>query len=143
MTDSALAAALPSAPVARLRWTSLALLGALVLLCLGWELWWAPTGSGTLAVKALPLLLCLPGLWLHRMYTYRSLSLLLWLYFTEGTVRATSEGGLGQQLAIAEVLLTLALFSSCTLYIRRRLRDGQARQAALGSTTGATETSPP
>jgi uncharacterized membrane protein len=143
MTDSALAAALPSAPVARLRWTSLALLGALVVLCLGWELWWAPTGSGTLAVKALPLLLCLPGLWLHRMYTYRSLSLLLWLYFTEGMVRATSEGGLGQQLAIAEVLLTLALFSSCTLYIRRRLRDGQARQAALASTTGAPETSQP
>jgi uncharacterized membrane protein len=127
----------PSQPVARLRWISLALLLGLVLLCVGWELWWAPTGSGTLALKALPLVLCLPGLWLHRMYTYRSLSLLLWLYFTEGTVRATSEGGLGQQLAALEVLLALALFTSCTLYIRRRLRDGQARQAALAGRPSA------
>jgi uncharacterized membrane protein len=111
--------------VAGLRWASLGLLVALVLLCVGWELWWAPTGRGSLALKALPLLLCAPGLWRHRMYTYRSLSLLLWLYFTEGAVRATSEGGLGQALATLEVVLTLALFSTCTLYIRRRLRDGQ------------------
>ncbi len=129
-----------SLPVARLRWASLALLLGLVLLCVGWELWWAPTGSGTLALKALPLVLCLPGLWRHRMYTYRSLSLLLWLYFTEGTVRATSEGGLGQQLAVVEVVLTLALFTTCTLYIRRRLRDGQARQAALAATDTAPQT---
>jgi hypothetical protein len=33
----------------------------LIVLGLGWELWWAPTGSGTLALKVLPLLLPLPG----------------------------------------------------------------------------------
>jgi hypothetical protein len=39
----------------------------------------------------LPLALCVPGLLRHRMYTYRWLSLLVWLYVTEGVVRATSE----------------------------------------------------
>ena len=121
---------LPPPAVAWLRRLTLALLAALVLLCLGWELRWAPTGSGTLALKALPLVLCLPGLWRHRLYTYRWLSLLIWLYFTEGTVRVTSEGGLGQWLAGAEVALCLALFTAATLYIRRRLRDGKALQAA-------------
>jgi uncharacterized membrane protein len=41
-----------------------------------------------------------PGLLRHRMYTYRWLSLLVWLYFTEGVVRATTEGGLSQRLAV-------------------------------------------
>ena len=35
---------------------------ALVALALAWELWLAPTGRRTLALKALPLLLALPGL---------------------------------------------------------------------------------
>jgi uncharacterized membrane protein len=39
----------------------------------------------------LPLLLPLPGLLKNRMYTYRWLSLLVWLYFAEGVVRATSD----------------------------------------------------
>ena len=75
----------------------------LIVLGLGWELWWAPTGSGTLALKVLPLLLPLPGLLRHRMYTYRWLSLLVWLYFMEGAVRVTTESGLSQWLAGLEV----------------------------------------
>ena len=83
------------APARVRRWQALALACtvALLLLGLGWELWWAPTGRGTLALKVLPLLPALPGLWRHRLYTYRWLSLLVWLYFTEGAVRATSEHG--------------------------------------------------
>jgi hypothetical protein len=42
------------------------------------------------------------------LYTYRWLSLLVWLYFTEGVVRATSETGLSQALAAAEMALCLA-----------------------------------
>ena len=34
----------------------------LLVLGLAWELWLAPTGRGTLAIKVLPLLLPLPGL---------------------------------------------------------------------------------
>lgn len=108
-------------PVQRSRGAALGLLTALTLLCLAWELWLAPTGSGTLAIKALPLALCLVGLLRHRLYTFRWLSLLLWFYVTEGLVRSTSEGGLSQKLAVAEVILSLALFAQCVHYIRLRV----------------------
>lgn len=116
----------PADPFTR-RMRTLALTGTVGLIALGiaWELWLAPTGTGTLAVKVLPLVLCLAGLMRHRLYTYRWLSLLVWVYFTEGVVRATTETGLSQALAATEIVLTLALFAACTLYIRWRLRQGQ------------------
>ena len=97
----------------------------LIVLGLGWELWWAPTGSGTLALKVLPLLLPLPGLLRHRMYTYRWLSLLVWLYFMEGAVRVTTESGLSQWLAGLEVVLCLVLFSATALHVRWRIQRGR------------------
>lgn len=100
----------------------------LIVLGLGWELWWAPTGSGTLALKVLPLLLPLPGLLRHRMYTYRWLSLLVWIYFMEGAVRLTSESGLSQWLAGVEVILCLVLFTATALHVRWRIQRG--REAA-------------
>ena len=80
---------------------------ALIGLCLAWELWLAPTGRGTLAVKALPLLLPLAGLIRLRLYTYRWMSLLVWLYVAEGLVRASSERGVGALLATLEVMLAV------------------------------------
>jgi uncharacterized membrane protein len=103
---------------------------ALIALGLAWELWLAPTGRGTLAIKVLPLLLPLPGLLRHRMYTYRWLSLLVWIYCTEGLVRATSEKGLGAWLALAEVLLSLVLFTACAAQVRWRLKRAKLSQAA-------------
>ncbi|MDQ6629403.1 MAG: DUF2069 domain-containing protein [Pseudomonadota bacterium] len=96
---------------------------ALVVLCLAWELWLAPTGSGSLAVKALPLVLALPGLLRLRLYTYRWVSLAVWLYVGEGLVRATSEHGLGAALAGSEVALGLVLFAACGTHVRARLRN--------------------
>ena len=113
------------------RWAALASLIGLIVLGLGWELWLAPTGRGTLAIKVLPLLLPLPGLWRRRMYTYRWLSLLVWLYFAEGAVRATSEGGLSQALAVVEVILCLLLFAACAAHVRWRL---QTAKEAAGAT---------
>ena len=104
-------------------------LSALIVLGLAWELWLAPTGSGTLALKVLPLVLCVLGLLRHRMYTFRVLSLLLWLYFMEGVVRATTEVGVGRVLAAIEVALCLVVFAACTAYIRRRLRGAPAANA--------------
>jgi uncharacterized membrane protein len=118
-------------PVVRM--TRLLALGsviALIALGLAWELWLARTGSGTLALKVLPLLLPLPGLWRHRMYTFRWLSLLVWLYFLEGAVRATSESGLSQVLALVEVLLCLVLFAACALHVRWRLRKAPGKEQA-------------
>ncbi len=115
-------AANPAPPrVSRARLISLVLLSSLIVLCVAWELWLAPTGSGTLAIKALPLVFCLAGLLRHRLYTYRWLSLLLWLYVAEGLTRATSEKGLSQGLAAAEVGLSVALFVVCVHYIRLRV----------------------
>ena len=114
----------PDAVVRRCRTAALAGLIGLIALGLAWELWLAPTGSGTLAVKVLPLMLCLVGLWRHRMVTFRWLSLLLWLYVLEGLVRSTTERGLSQALAVIEIVLSVWLFSACTLYIRWRLRNG-------------------
>ncbi len=106
---------------------ALASVSALILLCLAWELWLAPTGSGTLALKVLPLLPAPLGLWRYRMYTYRWVALAIWLYVLEGLVRATSEGGLGQWLALGEVVLSVIAFTACTAQIRQRL--AAAKQA--------------
>ena len=103
---------LPDAP------TRLALVG----LGLAWELWLAPTGRGTWALKVLPLLPALPGLWRWRLYTYRWLALLVWLYVAEGLVRAGSEHGIGAALATAEAALGIALFVACAVHVRWRLK---------------------
>ena len=111
-------------PVFILTGISVALAGLLGLIALGlaWELWLAPTGSGTLAIKVVPLALCVLGLLRHRMVTFRWLSLLVWLYFMEGVVRATTEQGWSRALAVVEIGLCLLLFTSSALYIRWRLR---------------------
>jgi uncharacterized membrane protein len=97
---------------------------ALIGLCLAWELWLAPTGRGTLAIKALPLIVPLVGLYRMRLYTYRWMSLLVWLYVAEGSVRAASEHGSGALLATLEVVLAIAIFVACAAHVRARLRNG-------------------
>jgi uncharacterized membrane protein len=121
--DIAPAPRAPDAVVRATRAVALASLVGLIVLGLAWELWLAPTGSGTLALKVVPLLLPLGGLLRHRMYTYRWLSLFIWLYFAEGVLRATTEQGLSAALAMIEILLCLALFSACALHVRWRLRE--------------------
>ena len=113
----------PDAVMQAARAVALAGLLGLIALGLAWELWLAPTGSGTLALKVLPLVLCVLGLLRHRMYTYRWLALLVWLYFMEGVVRATTEHGWSRALAVAEIGLCLLLFAASALYIRWRLRN--------------------
>ena len=113
-------------------WTrnvAVACVAALIALGLAWELWLAPTGRGTLALKVLPLMLPLPGLLRNRMYTYRWLSLLVWLYFAEGVVRATSERGTGALLATIEIVLCLMLFAACAAHVRWRLRNAKEQHA--------------
>ena len=113
---------LPDTPTRLTRALALGLSLALVGLGLAWELWLAPTGRGTWALKVLPLLPALPGLWRWRLYTYRWLALLVWLYVAEGLIRAGSEHGLGAVLAIAEAVLGVALFAACAVHVRWRLK---------------------
>jgi len=131
-------AASPTAPPAAVRQArAVALAGLLGLIALGlaWELGLAPTGSGTLALKVLPLALCVLGVWRHRMYTYRWLSLLIWLYVMEGVVRAVTERGIGQRLAALEIFLGVLLFGACAAYVRLRLRNGAAAASAAAAAT--------
>jgi uncharacterized membrane protein len=118
------------APVAWTRALAVGSLLALIALGLAWELWLAPTGRGTLALKVLPLALPLAGLLKNRMYTYRWVSLLVWVYFTEGVVRAAGDGGLSARLAVVEVLLCLLLFAACAVHVRWRLKHAKEAAAA-------------
>lgn len=93
---------------------------ALIFLCLAWELRLAPVqpGGSWLALKCLPLLAPLFGILNGRRYSYQWASMLILLYFTEGIVRATTDTGLGQSLAIAETLLSLIFFCAAVGYAR-------------------------
>nr|WP_145546167.1 DUF2069 domain-containing protein [Variovorax boronicumulans] len=129
---------MPSAPlepaVAWTRRIAVASLLAMVVLGLAWELWLAPlrAGGSWLVLKVLPLCIPLTGLLKNRMYTYRWLSLLIWLYFTEGVVRAWSDPlPAGRWCAAAQVLLCLLLFAACAMHVRLRFRN-----ARLAAATG-------
>lgn len=113
----------------------------LIVLGLAWELWLAPLrpGGSWWAIKALPLALPLAGLLKNRMYTYRWLSLLVWLYFTEGMVRATTEGGLSALLAGLQVLLSVLLFVACVWHVRSRLQAAGKEAIAADAARRAAE----
>ena len=107
-----------------IRWTAAASLFGLIALGVAWEMVLAPVrpGGSLLALKVLPLVLPLAGVMKNRMYTYRWLSLLVWLYFTEGAVRAWSDKPPSNYLAMIEVFLCLVLFTACALHVRVRLK---------------------
>lgn len=106
--------------LALLRNLASASLIALIALCVAWELWLAPLrpGGSWLVLKVLPLLLPLFGILHGRVYTYRWSTLLIWLYFTEGAVRAWSDSGFSATLAVLETALSLLFFMSAAWYAR-------------------------
>ena len=110
----------------------------LIVLGLAWELWLAPIrpGGSWLALKVLPLCLPLAGLLKNRMYTYRWVSLMVWLYFTEGVVRAYSDKAPSNYLAMAEVALCLTLFTACALHVRLRLNSAIKESTSYANPAG-------
>jgi uncharacterized membrane protein len=121
----------PSSSVALTRRLAVGSLVGLIVLGLAWEMWLAPLrpGGSVLALKVLPLVLPLAGLLKNRMYTYRWVSLMVWLYFTEGVVRAWSDvRPASRALALVEVLLCLTLFAACAWHVRLRLRTAAQAQ---------------
>ena len=113
----------PSPSVNSTRWVAVGSVLALIALSLAWELYLAPLrpGGSWLALKALPLCLPLAGLLKNRMYTYRWVSLVVWLYFIEGVVRGWGDKAPGNYLAMVEIALCLTLFVACTMHVRLRL----------------------
>ena len=139
--ESSLAAPSQAAQIASptVRFTRQLAVGSLLgLIVLGllWELWLAPIRSGgsLLALKVLPLCIPLAGLLKHRMYTYRWVSLVVWLYFIEGVVRAWGDRPPSNYLAMLEVALCVSLFVACALHVRTRLKAAKANRSADAST---------
>ena len=134
---------LASAPPRHVQLTRILAVGSLlglIVLGLVWELWLAPLrpGGSLLALKVLPLCLPLAGLLKNRMFTYRWVSLFVWLYFIEGAVRAWGDKAPGNYLAMMEVVLCVILFTACALHVRQRLiaaKNAQAIASALGAHT--------
>ena len=93
---------------------------ALIFLCLGWELWWAPLkpGGSWMTLKAVLLLAPLFGILRGKRYTYKWLLLFIQFYLLEGLTRATSDSGLSRGLAITETVLAAVLFVASILYVR-------------------------
>ena len=118
--------------VAATRWVATGSLLALIVLCLAWELVLAPVrpGGTWLAIKALPLCIPLAGILKNRMYTYRWVTLVIWLYFIEGVVRGWGDKPPSQWLAWGEAALCLVLFVACTMHVRLRQRNAKATAAA-------------
>jgi len=113
----------------------------LILLSLLWELWLAPLrpGGSWLVLKALPLCIPLAGLLKNRMYTYRWVSLVVWLYFAEGVIRLQGDSWPSNACAAVEIVLCLMLFTATALHVRWRLRDAAL---AAAQENGDTETNP-
>ncbi len=122
----------PDPTVSLTRTLAVGSLLGLIVLGLAWELWLAPLrpGGSWLALKVLPLCIPLAGLLKNRMYTYRWVSLMVWLYFTEGVVRAWGDKPPGNWLALLQVLLCITLFIACALHVRLRLRNAVAASPA-------------
>ena len=101
-----------------LRWAAVLALLALIVLSLLWERWLAPIrpGGSWLMLKAVPLLLPLPGLLKGKRYSYQWSSLLILAYMAEGLVRATSDTGLSQWLATLEAALSIIYFACVLMF---------------------------
>lgn len=93
---------------------------ALIVLCLGWEILWAPLrpGGSLLFLKTLPLLGPLFGILRGKRYTYQWAGMLILFYFTEGVVRAWAEPGITRLLASLEIAFTLLFFACAILYAK-------------------------
>ncbi len=106
---------------------------ALIFLCLGWELWWAPLkpGGSWLVLKSVFLLAPLFGILRGKRYTYKWLSLFIQFYVLEGLTRATSDHGLSQQLAIVESILAIILFITVILFVRATRPTPEEKAASV------------
>jgi len=104
------------------RWSrngAIAGLIALFLLCLLWEAWLAPVRAGSLLwIKALPLLLPLPGILRGRRYTYQWLGMFVLAWFVEGVMRGWADHGEVRYLALIEVALSVWLFACAVIFAR-------------------------
>lgn len=115
---------------------------ALIVLSVAWEWWLAPLrpGGSALVLKAVPLLLALPGVWRRRLYTLQWASMLILLYFAEGVVRGWSDHGLRARLGWLQAALAVIFFVCTLAYVApfKRAAKRATKQAAAQAAKQAT-----
>jgi uncharacterized membrane protein len=87
---------------------------------LAWELWLAPAreGGSMLALKALPLLIALPGFARGKVRAYQWWSMLILVYLCEGVVRGMTDlSSVGRALGWAEVALSTLTWGAIIGYV--------------------------
>ncbi len=101
-------------------WVSSVSLIALILLCVGWELFIAPLrpGGSWLVLKVIPLLFALRGILHGRRYTHQWASLLACLYLFEGLTRSYTDAPPSNWMAMLETLLSLSFLMGSMLFAR-------------------------
>ena len=84
---------------------------ALIAMGLAWELVLDPLrpGGSWLALKVIPLLFGVKGLWQGRIYTFKWMSLLIWIYVGEALVRVMGLSPEERLLAGVSLALSLGL----------------------------------
>lgn len=110
---------------------------ALFVLCVAWEWFIAPLrpGGSWMALKGLPLLLAIPGIWKAKNYTMQWASMLILIYMTEGLVRLF-ETGANFWMALLETALSLIGFIALLMYLKplkqeyKRLKKEKESQSA-------------
>ncbi|MBC3862325.1 DUF2069 domain-containing protein [Undibacterium jejuense] len=111
------------------------ILGLLIVLCISWEMWVAPlrTGGSWMALKVLPLVLPLRGVIRKDNYTMQWTSMLIWLYFTEGCVRAYSDKtSISAACASLEIFLSVCYFAAILVYLRPFKQAAKQRKIQNG-----------
>jgi uncharacterized membrane protein len=128
---------MPVEPASLTRWQTPAWLLAaatwigLTVLAAAWELSLAPLrpGGSWVALKALPLVVALPGVVRARTYTLQAATLLVQLYLLEGLVRVFEPAPV-RWLAAAEIALATVFFIAAVAYLYPLTAAARARAAA-------------
>jgi len=101
----------------------------LCLLCIAWE-WFIsplrPNGSW-MALKFIPLGLMLPGLYRGKNYQSQATSMIVLLYFLEGSARLF-EPGLNWIMASLEVLLSSVIFYAVLMHLGPLKKAAKAKK---------------
>ena len=114
-------------PVVPAPWPILATLAAVALMIFGlaWELLLDPLrpGGSWLALKVLPLALALRGLYAGRIYTYKWMSLVIWIYVGEALVRVAGLTPSERLLAWNSLALSATLAVTILAGARAQMRS--------------------
>jgi len=94
---------------------------SLIILNITWELFFNPLEKegSWMVIKAIVLLLPLQGILKKNLYTYQWASMLILIFFTEGTVRLYSEIGASRYFAFFQTFLSIVFFLSTIFFCKK------------------------